>query len=86
MAKGKPRHNPDKPQNIYGRWCPYYEEYSNGTASCECGHGNMEVCKGNKHNCIKIKYKNLACRSDEKKLKIINNQINKIVYRKMGGI
>ena len=35
MGKGKPRHNPDKPANKYGKRCPYWEEYINGTAGCE---------------------------------------------------
>jgi hypothetical protein len=70
MSKGKPRHNPDKPQNNYGGICPYYEEYPNGSASCENSFiANVNICKGNPHNCVKIKYHKLACRSDKQKLK-----------------
>jgi len=67
MTKDKQRHNPDKPQNNYGSWCSYYEEYSNGSVGCERGL-DVSVCKGNPHNCIKIKYKELASRSDRQKI------------------
>lgn len=63
MGKGKPRHNVDKQQNNYGKWCPYYEEYKNGKTGCGIGLGKIEVCKGNKHNCIKCKYKNIAIKN-----------------------
>lgn len=66
MSKNKPRHNPDKPQNKYGDWCSYAEEH-NGKLYCECGYGDASVCKGNRHNCIKVTYKKLACRSDKQK-------------------
>lgn len=64
----KPRHNPDKAQNNYGSVCAYYEEHANGMALCECNYGDIKVCKGNRHNCVKVKYKKLACRSDRQKL------------------
>lgn len=60
MSKGKPRHNPYKKQNNYGSICPYYETYDNGTSSCEALIGDTSICKGNRHNCIKVKYKKLA--------------------------
>ena len=56
MGKGKPRHNPDKPQNNYPTRCPYYDS-CNGVVYCEGGYtGAAKVCKGNRHNCIKTKY------------------------------
>lgn len=58
MGKGKPRHNPDKPANKYGKRCPYWEEYINGTAGCE-GSALSEKqlkCNGNRHNCVKVDY------------------------------
>ena len=61
MGKGKPRHNPDKPANKYGRWCPYFETYYNGKVGCEAYldiHDKIEdmECKGNRHNCVKVDY------------------------------
>jgi hypothetical protein len=59
MGKYKPRHNPDKEQNKYGGICEYYE----GTW-CHNHNRNMigdvNVCKGNRHNCVKCKYRDLA--------------------------
>lgn len=60
MGKGKPRHNPDKPQNKYGGFCQWFEKYEDGSSSCEALYGDAKVCKGNPHNCIKCKYKKLA--------------------------
>ena len=62
MSKGKPRHNPDKPANKYGDRCPYYEEYTTGKVGCECKsfHGDSLECKGNRHNCVKVKYHQCA--------------------------
>ena len=69
MSKGKPRHNPDKPQNKIGCWCAYYEEHEgiNGVFSC-CERGwDTTKCKGNPHNCVKVIYQTLASRSDVQK-------------------
>jgi hypothetical protein len=68
MGKGKPRQDSNKPQNKYGDWCQYAEEYDNGSIHCECGYGDAKVCKGNRHNCIKTKYHKLAARSDQQKI------------------
>lgn len=65
MGKNKPRHNPDKPQNRYGNWCPYAEEHNDGSIICE---GDTKICKGNRHNCIKTKYHKLASRSNKQKI------------------
>jgi hypothetical protein len=65
MGKGKPRHNPDKKQNKYGSWCNYCDDY-NGHLLCEQGE-DAKICKGNPHNCVKIKYHILASRSDKQK-------------------
>lgn len=61
MGKNKPRHNPNKQQNQYGDWCPYADEIK-GKIYCE-GGGTYEdtlTCKGNRHNCVKVKYKKFA--------------------------
>lgn len=70
MGKGKPRHNPDKPQNKIGDRCTYYETYSfSSSVYCEGGcSADAETCKGNPHNCIKTFYKRAASRSDKQKL------------------
>ena len=62
MRKGKPRHNPDKPANKYGRHCPRYETYCDGSIGCEGSDlcGDQLKCKGNRHNCVKVKYHTFA--------------------------
>lgn len=70
MAKGKPRHNPDKPQNKYGSRCPYAEEMIWGGFHCEAmlpGNPSTRICNGNRHNCVKTLYRWQASRSDGKK-------------------
>lgn len=62
---GKLRHNPDKPQNKYGSKCWYADEV-NGKLVCEwsgkpkSSEEVMKICKGNMHNCCKLKYRRLA--------------------------
>ena len=73
MGKGKPRHNPDKSQNKKGEFCQYYEEYSSGYVACEGGYGDINIFKGNPHNCVKTYYHWLASRS--------NVQINNGEYK-----
>ena len=69
MGKGKPRHNPDKPQNKMGGFCTRYETYSFcNTPYCEGGNcDDAKKCKGNPHNCVKTFYARLASRSDIQK-------------------
>ena len=74
MGKGKPRHNSDKPQNLIGSQCAYYE-WHNGHYWCERGW-DITKCNGNPHNCFKVKYQILASRSDVQK----NNGVG-ITYR-----
>lgn len=75
MRIGKPRHDPDKPQNSIAGFCTRYEKYANGGCYCEQGDSNdAKTCKGNPHNCIKTKYKRAASRSDK--------QINDGVFRR----
>lgn len=73
MGKGKPRHNPDKPQNKYGSFCPMVEEIPQPDGSiylhCECGSiEDIKVCKGNKHNCVKTFLHREASKSDAQKI------------------
>ena len=66
MGKGKPRWNPDKPQNNKSPRCPRYEEYNNGLCYCHGGHvKDAYTCKGNPHNCVKTKYHRAASRSNK---------------------
>ena len=65
MAKGKPRHIPEKKQNKLGGWCQMCDEVD-GSFKCEIGR-NANICKGNPHNCSKVKYRILASRSDIQK-------------------
>lgn len=65
MSKGKPRHNPDKPQNKIGDTCYYYEGFK-GEYWCEHGY-DITKCQGNPHNCKKVQYQILASRSDKQK-------------------
>jgi hypothetical protein len=69
MGQGRPRHNPDKKQNNYGKWCSYHEEDSKGNQSCEAGILSP-TCNGNRHNCVKEKYKLLASIAPNKRWKI----------------
>lgn len=66
MGKGKPRHNPDKPQNKIGGWCQlYHDKYGDS-----CPHyylGDVKVCQGNPHMCIKNFYRGLARLTDKQK-------------------
>lgn len=81
MGKGKPRHNPDKRQNKKGGWCGacdngFPEKVNNKSwydveskSWCICEHGeDVNICKGNPHNCIKTMYHNMATRSDNQKI------------------
>ena len=74
MGKGKPRHNPDKPANKYGKRCPYWEEYINGTAGCEGSalSENQLKCNGNRHNCVKVSYHTLAILKNNPTKQMIN--------------
>lgn len=67
MGKNKQRHNLNKPQNQYGNWCSYAEKLKDGSLTCECGYGDANICKGDRHNCIKTKYHKLASMSDRQK-------------------
>lgn len=70
MGKGKPRHNPHKKNNIgsecwhcedikfnneYIKWCSLY------------GSSAINICKGDYHNCCKVKYRIAASLSDTQK-------------------
>ena len=70
MGKNKPRHNPEKIQNKLGGKCVYFEGYNN---RYWCARGfDINICKGNPHNCNKVKYRILASRSDIQK----NNDVS----------
>jgi hypothetical protein len=72
----KQRHNPDKPQNNYGGdyECINYDTYHDGTEFCHdeqsAGWGEFIKwsqtkdgklkCKGNRHNCLKLRQQWLA--------------------------
>lgn len=72
MAKNKPRHNPDKPQNKMGSFCSYYEE---GHTYCEALRDTTK-CGGNPHNCIKVTYQINASMGDKRKNNEIYNKRN----------
>ena len=63
MGKNKPRHNLDKKQNKYGNKCWLYDDSSN---TCEHYQADCNICKGNPHNCVKVKYHKLAITKNEK--------------------
>ena len=67
MSKGKPRHNPDKPQNKIGNWCRFAEDFPNTDyIYCEAGY-DASFCKGNPHKCKKAWYRSQSRRSDRRK-------------------
>lgn len=69
MGKGKPRWYPDKKQNKYGDWCSACEDV-NDKLYCEAHQGTnaTDICKGNPHNCCKVKYHKEATKSDIRKI------------------
>lgn len=81
MGKGKPRHNPDKPQNTVGGDydCEFYDSYADGREFCH-DHWNKWwktedgklVCKGNPHTCLKMKHHYIASLSDKEKEKFFD--------------
>lgn len=73
MGKGKPRHNPDKPQNKAGNRCGFAEQIPSFPKEgqdvyiyCEAGF-DANFCKGNPHLCTKVWYRRQAGRSDKRK-------------------
>lgn len=73
MGKGKPRHNPNKPQNKYGNVCKCY--LSDGGYYCPTFRKSMkdiiDICHLNPHNCSKVKYR-LCASAKNKDNKDIN--------------
>jgi hypothetical protein len=62
----KPRHNPLKPQNMWGIHCPYDDG-----GACEAmmvGDPKQALCKGNKHSCSKVTYKKAAIYKSSRRL------------------
>lgn len=57
--KNKPRHNQEKYQNKLGSVCQFSEYDEIGNVRCELGN-DINICKGNPHNCCKVKYKKAA--------------------------
>lgn len=67
MGKGKPRHNPEKQQNKWSgdERCAYFDGYTpSGSIICE-GGVQLPKCNGNRHNCIKEKYRLLAAKGSK---------------------
>ena len=69
MRKGKPRKYPEKIQNQYGGiCCPDFDKGDFHTVwrdhCCEFGEKARLICKNNPHNCVKVKYHELAARSE----------------------
>lgn len=63
MGKGKPRWYPKKYQNQLGNECEFLLDMGNGIKICEndgikCT--DINICKGDRHNCCKVKYHILA--------------------------
>lgn len=73
MGKGKPRHDPEKPQNKLGTTCQYAEfipsfpkDGQDVYIYCRM-HYSTGFCQGNPHKCKKAWYKSQARRSDRRK-------------------
>ena len=69
MGKNKPRHDPEKKQNKYGKECYFYDNTTGSGYRCDFGN-DVSICKGNRHNCVKQKYHDLARLSDRQKIEI----------------
>ena len=72
MGKLKPRLYPEKRQNQYGGiCCPDIDKRDFHTVwryhTCPYGENARCICKNNPHNCVKVKYHQLASRSDHMK-------------------
>jgi len=61
MGKGKPRQNPEKPQNNMSESCPY----DDGSRGKECGYPWGMKCDGDRYKCRKLYFQHLATLSDE---------------------
>jgi hypothetical protein len=72
MGKEKPRHNPYKKQNCYGKECLCCETIEiDGVEKKYChryGTRGTKICNGNPYNCCKVKYHIAASRSDTQKI------------------
>lgn len=68
MGKGKPRHNPDKPQNNFNH-CPY----DDGTVGKECWRPYSGKCDGNMYKCYKLFLQHLATLSEKKRRDFLDN-------------
>jgi len=78
MSKGKPRHNPNKPENLKGDWCGACDVISDDEGNvldmnCEYGE-NTHIFLGNPHNCLKTELTKLASLSDKQKNEIRRKQ------------
>lgn len=62
MGKGKPRHNPDKPQNRF-KHCAY-DDY---TKWKECNFPWADKCTGDMYKCKKLYLQHLATLTPEKR-------------------
>ena len=73
MGKGKPRHNPEKPQNTWGKHCQHADDSKAGE-HCDLvldwgvtdDNGKL-LCKGNRHYCLsqQLKFKASIKEKDE---------------------
>jgi len=66
MGKGKPRHNPSKPQNC-GSVCSFYEVVAGKDVYMGGGLPWVKYCSGNPHNCKKAEYKFMASLPEHKR-------------------
>ena len=64
MAKGKPRHNPEKWANNEPTHCPYFDVIG-GVAQCNLLRCKNPVCNGNRHDCVKVRYRIEASKRKE---------------------
>lgn len=67
MGKGKPRHNPDKPEHLMGGKYPY----DDGTRWKECHYPWANKCDGNRYKCRKLCLQHVASLSEAKKKQFI---------------
>jgi len=63
MGKGKPRHNPEKPENRISGHCPYHD----GTRWNECGWPWANKCNDDRHQCRKLYLQHLATLSEKER-------------------
>jgi hypothetical protein len=97
MSKKKPRLNPEKPQNNYGGDgdCPNLDTLHGGNEFCHDERNAIYwkpapckslPCRGNLHECGKLRLKYLASLSEKKKTKVLEANPMAPIHELLTGV